>query len=89
MILISRLEALVRSVFVFHFLNQIPLDFLFLFCEHHPVVLVVVLVTVASEEFLEHGPHGRVIGSLVESKVPGLAQILGELHWVAFAKDFN
>jgi len=63
--------------------------FFFLFGQNDPVVLIVILVAVSLEEILEHVSHGTVLRSLIESQVSALAQILGELDWIAFAEHFD
>ena len=57
--------------------------------EPYPVILVVELVAVPLEQIFEHLLHGGVVGSLVESQISALAEVLGELNGVALAEDLN
>ena len=65
------------------------LNAVLLLAKDDPVVLVVVLVAVALEEVLEHVPHARVLGPLVEPEVPALTQVLDELDGVALAEHLD
>lgn len=65
------------------------LHFLLLFGENDPVILVVILVAVSGEKVLEHVLHGAVLGTLVESQVSALAEVLGELDGVSLAEDLD
>lgn len=69
-------------LFVFFFLL---VELLLLLGQNDPVVLVVVLVAALGEQLLEHVPHQRVVGALIESQVPACTQILGEFDWVSLA----
>ena len=62
---------------------------LLLLVQNHPIVLIVVLVSVSLEEFPEHVSNSCVLRPLVEPQVSALAEILGELSWVALAQDLN
>ena len=57
----------------------------FLLPQDHPVILVVIFVSVFLEELLEHGLHGTVLRFFIESKVSALAEIFGKLSRVTFA----
>ena len=65
------------------------LHFLLLLGKDDPVVLVVILVSVSGEEVLEHVLHRAILRALVEPQVSALAEVLGELHGVSLAEDFN
>lgn len=65
------------------------LDPFFLLIHDNPVILIVILVSAAVEQLLEHGFHGCIVGSFIKANVPGLAQVLGEFHWVTLAEHFN
>ncbi len=63
--------------------------FLLLLCQDHPIVLIVILVTVSLEQVFEHVLHGTVLRPFIKSQVPALAQILGEFDRVSLAKSLN
>jgi hypothetical protein len=80
----------IRSNFLDIFLDFfLFLQFVLLFTQNDPVVLVVILVAVALEQVLKHVPHDCVLGSLVEAEVSALAQVLHELNGITLAQHFD
>lgn len=77
------------------FLDVLPglllplLHFLLLLGQDDPIVLVVVLVAIPLEQVLKHALHRAVLRPFVEAEVPALAEVLGELNWVALAEHLD
>ena len=63
--------------------------FLLLLLQNHPVILIVILITISQEEILEHISHCSILRTLIESQISALAEVFGEFNRISFAKDFD